>query len=95
MIEWAQIFKMLWVPMIGIGGWFFKGLSVKYEELNNRTIRLENIALTKDDDVLSRLDKIEVTYLTRDDLEAILDKKFEKLQNNIERHLERIESNNG
>ena len=60
MLDLLGILKLLWIPFIGISGWFFRGLSEKYQNLNDRLIRLES------------------TAITRESLEAILDKKFEK-----------------
>lgn len=60
MIDLLGILKLLWIPILGIGGWFFRGLHEKYEDLDRRMVRLES------------------TAITRDGLEAILDKKLEK-----------------
>ena len=61
MIDFLAILKLLWVPILGIWGWFFRGLHEKYQSLNDRLIRSES------------------TAITRESLEAILDKKFDKL----------------
>ena len=60
-MDFLAILKFLWVPILGIGGWFFRGLHEKCQTLNDRIIRLE------------------ATSITRESLEAILDKKFDKL----------------
>lgn len=67
MIDFVAILKLLWVPILGIGGWFFRGLHEKYQSLNDRLIRLE------------------ATAITRESLEAILDKKFDKLYDAIQK----------
>lgn len=67
MIDLVAIFKFLWVPILGVGGWFFRGLHEKYQSLNDRLIRLE------------------ATAITRESLEAILDKKFDKLYDAIQK----------
>ena len=48
MIDFVAILKLLWVPILGIGGWFFRGLHEKYQSLNDRFIRLEATAITRE-----------------------------------------------
>ena len=67
MIDLLTIFKFLWVPILGVCGWFFRGLHEKHQTLNDRLIRLE------------------ATAITRESLESILDKKFDKLYDAIQK----------
>ena len=48
MIDFVAILKLLWVPILGVGGWFFRGLHEKYQSLNDRLIRLEATAITRE-----------------------------------------------